>query len=61
MQPYFRENNLKLPYLDTDSFIYSLKPIRILVEDLKNFEGGFDFSDLDPSHEAYSQDNENYW
>ena len=26
MQPYFGEDNLKLHYLDTDSFIFSFKP-----------------------------------
>ena len=57
MQPYFGENNLELHYLDTDSFIFSFKPIKSLIEDLKHFEDDFDFSDLDPSHELYSKDN----
>ena len=57
MQPYFGEDNLELHYLDTDSFIFSIKPIKNLIEDLKYFKEDFDFSDLDPSHELYSTDN----
>ena len=57
MQPYFGENNLELHYLDTDSFIFSFKPIKSLTEDLKHFKDDFDLSDLDPSHELYSKDN----
>ena len=57
MQPYFREDILELHYLDTDSFIFSFKPIKSLIEDLKHFKEDFDFSDLDPSHELYSEVN----
>ena len=57
MQPYFGEDNLELHYLDTDSFIFSFKPIKSLIEDLKHFTEDFDFSDLDLSHELYSEDN----
>ena len=57
MQPFFGEDNLELQYLDTDSFIFSFKPIKSLIEDLKQFKEDFDFSDLDPSHELYSKDN----
>ena len=57
MQPYFGEDSLELHYLDTDSFIFSFKPIKSLIEDLKYFKEDFDFSDLDPSHELYSKDN----
>ena len=56
IQPYF-EDNLELHYLDTDSFIFSIKPIESLIEDLKHFKEDFDFSDLDPSHELYSETN----
>ena len=58
MQPYFGEDNLELLYLDTDSFIFSFKPIKSLIEDLKHFKEDFDFSDLDPSHELYSEANQ---
>ena len=57
MQPYFGEDNLQLHYLDTDSVIFSFKPIKSLVGDLKHFKEDFDFSDLDPSHELYSEAN----
>ena len=57
MQPYVGEDNLELLYLDFDSFIFSFKPIKSLIEDLKHFKEDFDFSDLDPSHELYSEDN----
>ena len=50
MQPYFGKGNLELHYLDTDSFIFSFKPIKSLIEDLKHFKDDFDFSDLDPCH-----------
>ena len=53
MQPYFGEDNLELNYLDTDSFIFSFKPIESLFEDLKYFRDDFDLSDLDLSHEIY--------
>ena len=56
MQPYFGEDNLELFYLDTDSFIFSFKPIKSLSEDLKYFKEDFDFTDPDPSHELYSKD-----
>ena len=57
MQPYFGVKNLELHYLDTDSFIFSFLRIKNLIEDLKYFEEDFNFSDLDPSHELYSEDN----
>ena len=57
MQPYFEEDSLELHYLVTDSFIFSFKPIKSLIEDSKHFKEDFDFSDLDPSHELYSEAN----
>ena len=47
---------MELHYLDTDSFIFSFTAIKSLIEDLKYFEEDFNFSDLDPSHELYSED-----
>ena len=47
MQPYCGENNLELHYHDTDSFIFSFKPIKSLIEGLKYFREVFDFSELD--------------
>ena len=61
MQPNFVEDNLELHYLDTDSFKFSFKPIKSLIENLKFFkEDDFDFSDLDPSHELYSKVNKKF-
>ena len=57
MQPYFGDNILHLQYLDTDSFIFSFKSIKSLNVDLNHFKEDFDFSDLDPSHELYSETN----
>ena len=57
MQSNFGEDNLELHYLDTDSFILSFKPIKSLIEDLKHFKEDFELSDLDPSHELYSEAN----
>ena len=57
MQPYFGKDNLELHYLHTYSFLFSFKPIKSLMKGLKFFKEDFDFSDLDPSHEFYSEDN----
>ena len=57
MQPYFGKDNLELHFLDTDYFIFSFKQIKRLIEGLKNFKEDFDFSNLDPSHELYSEAN----
>ena len=38
MQPFFGEDNLELHYLDTDSFIFSFKPIQSLIEDSNSSE-----------------------
>ena len=50
MQQYFGEDSLELHYLDTDSFIFSFKPIKSLIEDIKNFREDFNFIDLDPEN-----------
>ena len=57
MQPYLGEDNLEIQYLGTDSFIFSFKPIKSLIEDLKHFKEDFNFSDLATSHELFSKDN----
>ena len=56
MQPHFVENNLEHHYIDTDSFIFSFKRIKGLFEAWKRFTGDFDSSDLDPSHELFSEE-----
>ena len=55
MQPYFEDDVLDSPYLDTNSFIFSFTPLNSLIEDLKHVKEDFDFSGLDPSHEVYSE------
>ena len=52
-QPYSGENILKLHYLDTDSFLFSFKPIKSLIEALNYFKEDFDFSYSDLSHELF--------
>ena len=46
LQPYFGQENLQLHYNDTDGMILSIKTENI-IEDLKNLENIFDFSNLD--------------
>ena len=42
--------------MDTDSFVLSVNT-KDIIEDLKNLEDIFDFSDLDESHELFSNRN----
>ena len=51
LQPYYN-NNVKLHYMDTDSFILSNKT-KDLIKDLEYFKDDFDFSELDENHELY--------
>ena len=52
----FWQNNLKLHYMDTDSFVLSIKT-QDLEKDLEHFKDDFDFSDLDPEHKLFSSEN----
>ena len=58
LQPYFGQENLQLQYIDTDGVILSMKTENI-IKDLKNLEDIFDFSNLDESHELFSNKNKN--
>ena len=49
--PYYN-NNVKLHYMDTDSFIQSIKTTNLL-KDLEYFKNDFDFGELDENHELY--------
>ena len=51
LQPYYN-NNVKLHYMDTDSFILSIKT-EDLIKDLEYFKDDFDFSERDENHELY--------
>ena len=53
LQPYFDQENLQLPYIDTDGMILSMQTQNI-TNDLKNLEDIFDFSNLDENHELFS-------
>ena len=46
LQPFFRLENLQLHYMDTDSFILTVKTID-LIRDIKNLVDIFGFSNLD--------------
>ena len=50
-QPYY-SSSVKLHYMDTDSFILSIKT-GDLINDLVYFKDDFDFSELDENHELY--------
>ena len=58
LQPYFRQENIQLPYVDTDAFVLSVNTEDI-IKDLKNLEDIFDFSNLDKNHKIFSNKNEN--
>ena len=56
LQPYFGEKNLQLRYIDCDSFVLSIETQNI-IDDLKNLQDFFDFSNLDKNHELFSNKN----
>ena len=56
VQPYFGLENLQLHYMDTDSFVISVKT-KDVITDLKNLEDLFDFSNLNENHELFSSKN----
>ena len=56
LQPYFRQENIQLHYMDCDSFVLSIKSEKI-IKDLKNLEDLFDFSNMDENHELYNEKN----
>ena len=51
LQPYYN-CSVKLHYMDTDSFILSIKT-GDLIKDLEYFKNDFDSSELDENHELY--------
>ena len=57
LQPYFGQENVQLHYMDTDSFVLSIKTKNV-IKDLKNQENMFDFNNLDKDHELFSNKNE---
>ena len=57
LQPYFGQENLQLHYIDTDEMILSMRTENI-INDSKNSEDIFDFSNLNENHELSSIKNE---
>ena len=53
LQPYFGQEIIQLHYIDTEAFVLSKNSDNI-IDDLKNLEDIFDFSNLDMNHELYS-------
>ena len=56
LQPYFGEENIQLHYMDTDSFVLSFRTQNV-INNLKNLEEIFDFSNLNKEHELFSNVN----
>ena len=56
LKPYFGQENIQLLYMDTDSFVLSVNT-KDIIKDLKNLEDIFDFSNLDKTHELFSNKN----
>ena len=56
LQRYFGEENIQLHYMDCDSFVLSIETDNI-INDLKNLQDLFDFSNLDKNHELFSNKN----
>ena len=53
IQPYFRQENIQLHFMYTDSFVLSVNT-KDIIKDLKNLEDIFDFCNLDKNHELFS-------
>ena len=56
LQPYFGLENIQNHYTDCDSMVLSIKTDDI-ISDLKNLEDLFDFSNLNPNNELFSNKN----
>ena len=54
LQPYTGQENIHLPFMDTDSFVLGVNT-KDIIRDLKNLEDIFDFSNLDKNHELFSK------
>ena len=56
LQRYFGQTKLQLQYMDTDSFVLSVKT-KDITKDSKNLEDIIDFSNLDKNHDLFSNKN----
>ena len=57
LEPYFGQENLKLYYMECDSFVLSIET-QNRINDLKNLEDLFDLSHSNENHELFSTENE---
>ena len=53
-KPYFGQEKLQLHYMDTDSFVLSVST-KDIINNLKNLEDLFDFSNLDENHDLFTK------
>ena len=56
LQPYYGQKNIQLHYMDTDSFVLSVNT-KDIIKNLTNLEDKFDFSNLDKTHELFTNKN----
>ena len=56
LQPYFGQETIQLPYMDTDSSVLSVNT-KDIIKVFKTLKGIFDFSNLDKNHEIFSDKN----
>ena len=56
LQPYFGQEKIQLHYMDCDSFVLSIETENI-INDLKDLEDIFDFSNLNKNHKLFSKKN----
>ena len=56
LQPYFGLENIELHYMDCDSFVLSIDTQNI-INNFRNLEDLFDFSNLNKNHELFSNKN----
>ena len=51
LPPNFKQGNIQLHYMDTDSFVLSVNT-KDIIKDLKNLEDIFEFSNLNENHKT---------
>ena len=56
LQPYFGQEKIQCHYMDCDTFVLSIETENI-INDLKNLQDLFDFSNLDKNHELFNNKN----
>ena len=56
LQPYFKQEDIQLHYMDTDSFVLNVNT-KDIIKDLKPLEDLFDFSNSNENHELFKNKN----